>query len=457
MIKPRARGSRAIATTTAALALLIAMAAPGVTIPGGLDPGFHADGKVITDFGGNSDGVSGLIIQRDGRIVAVGSAFSWERPEQARFAIARFKPDGSLDVTFGGNGTVVTDFVNTPAQAKAVAIQNDGRIVAVGFSGVDGVRTDFALARYNPDGTLDQAFGNGGRVTTDFPSNDDEAFAVAIQTDGKIVAAGLSRVAERFDFALARYNPDGTLDATFGVDGKVTTDFAGDFDIASAVIIQDDGKIVAGGRAAVPGTIDFALARYTPTGSLDSTFGGDGKMTTDFSMTSSETGDVAEAFTIQPDGRIVAAGYALGSREVDGTITPYIDFALARYNPDGSLDVDFQHDGTVTTDFGSTADTAHALVIQRDRRIVVVGSTSVSGSFDFAVARYKTDGSLDATFGGRDGMITTDFTGGNDRGRAVAIQTDGKIVAAGTADGNFGIARYTVCRRASIRTSIFCD
>jgi uncharacterized delta-60 repeat protein len=139
-----------------------------------------------------------------------------------------------------------------------VAIQGDGKIVAAGFAGSD---FDFALARYNTDGSLDTTFGGDGKVTTDFAGSGsrDEAHAVAIQGDGKIVAAGLAVVSGIFDFALARYNTDGSLDTIFSGDGKVTTDFAGDFDVANGVVIQANGRIVAAGFAGD----DFGLARYT--------------------------------------------------------------------------------------------------------------------------------------------------------------------------------------------------
>jgi uncharacterized delta-60 repeat protein len=432
---------------TGALAFLIATASPGGAIPGDLDATFSGDGKVTVDFGGNFDGVTALAIQHDGRIVAVGSALSWDRPEEAQFAVARFNSDGLLDATFDADGTVVTDFGGSAAQATAMAIQTDGKIVAAGFSGVSGVRTDFALARYNPDGSLDATFDGDGRVTTDFPSNDDIAFAVAIQSDGKIVAAGLSRGSHLFDFAVARYNSDGSLDDTFGGDGRVTTDFEGDLDIAADLAIQTDGKIVAAGYADTPG-LDFALARYDPDGSLDATFGGDGKVTTDFSTEFSKTGDVAQEAMIQEDGKIIAAGYIIRSRNIGGTITSDFDFALARYNADGSPDNDFEHDGTVTTDLGG-GDTAHGMAIQRDGKIVTAGTTNVSGTYDFALARYTADGTVDATFGGGSGMVTTDFAGSPDWAESVTFQRDGKIVAAGSAGGDFALARYTVCRRTS--------
>ena len=184
-----------------------------------------------------------MAIQADGKIVVVGTA------GRAKFALARYNSDGTLDASFGVNGKVMTDFTHGGRLAYGVAIQADGRIVVVGQRGPTAteVRTKFALARYNSDGTLDATFGGDGKVMTGFTSGCDRANGVAIQADGKIVAVGTARADLRHKFALARYNSDGTLDATFGGDGKVMTDFTAGWDGASGVAIQADGRIVAAG------------------------------------------------------------------------------------------------------------------------------------------------------------------------------------------------------------------
>ncbi|RNL73939.1 hypothetical protein EBF04_29975 [Streptomyces sp. I6] len=199
-------------------------------------------------------------------------------------------------------------------------LQADGKIVAAGFSTAGGT-SDFALARYDTNGTLDAAFGTGGLVTTDFgPGSFDQASGVAVQADGKIVAAGLSDTGGLGDFALARYNTNGTLDAAFGTGGLVTTDFGGSTDQAFGVVLQADGKIVAAGSSTTGGTDDFALARYDTNGTLDATFGTGGLVTTDFGPGSF---DQAFGVAVQADGKIVAAGLS----DTGGTD----DFALARY------------------------------------------------------------------------------------------------------------------------------
>jgi uncharacterized delta-60 repeat protein len=421
-----------------AVALVVVVANPAAAPPGDLDPTFSGDGKVTTDFAGDFDDVGGVAIQGDGKIVVAGGAtvsgvFDFD------FALARYNVDGSLDTTFDGDGKVTTDFAGDFHQARAVAIQGDGKIVAVGNASALGFPADFALARYNADGSLDTTFDGDGKVTTDFAGDFDVAEGVAIQGDGKIVAAGLAFVSGNNDFALARYNPDGSLDTTFDGDGKVTTNFFAGYSEAHSVAMQGDGKIVAVGNASALG-FDFALARYNADGSLDATFDSDGRVTTDIA---SDSFDGAEGVAIQGNGKIVAAGLA--------SLPEAADFALARYNADGSLDPTFDGDGKVTTDFAGGADVAYSVAIQTMGRIVAAGYAQL-GTDDFALARYRTNGSLDPTFSG-DGKVTTDFAGDFDEARAVAIQANGRIVAAGvafvTGNGDFALARYTCFRRTS--------
>ena len=375
---------------------------------GELDPSFGTGGKVVTDFGGTDSGQA-VAVQSDGRIVVVGHR------GEADFVLARYNANGTLDTTFGSVGRVTTDFGGQDA-AFAVAVQADGRIVTAGRSG-----GAFALARYNVDGSLDAAFGSGGKVVTDLGTTDPTStiFDIAVQPDGKIVAAGTRGFD---DFALARYNPDGTLDSSFGTGGVVVTDFGPGFDGAGALELQIDGRIVVAGQAGVDdGHKDFALARYLPDGTLDTAFGGTGLVTTDFSGAF----DGASGLVVQPDGKIVAAG-----------ISGFSDVALARYNSDGSLDPTFGSGGRVVTELGDF-DVAFELVRQSDGKLVTAGERGG----DFAVIRYNADGTLDGTFGAG-GVTITDFGTPNDIAFGAAIEPDGGIVAAGQTSGDFAVARY---------------
>jgi uncharacterized delta-60 repeat protein len=262
------------------------------------------------------------------------------------------------------------------------------------------VNTDFGLARYNADGTLDTGFGHGGKVTTDFSGSFDEAQAITIQLDGKIVLAGRARTqtstSSNDDFALARYDTNGTLDTTFGTGGKVKTDFSGvpGFDEAHALAIQLDGKIVAVGLAVVstPGLEkdDFALARYNANGVLDTTFGSGGKVITDFS----DANVNAFAVAIQLDGTILIAGSG-------STSTTTADFWLSRYRTNGTLDTGFGTAGRVTTDFSGRDDVAFGLAIQPGGKIVAAGAADFGDvrPTDFALARYEGPTSQDLISG----------------------------------------------------------
>ena len=418
-----------------------------------LDANFGTGGKVTTDLGGSDFG-NAVALQKDGKIVVAGQ--STVGGGSFNFAVARYNTDGSLDVTFNPAGsfpgTVTTNFGGSLDIGRAVAIQKDGKIVVAGISNAE-VGTDFAVARYNTDGSLDITFNPTGSlpgtVTTNFGGSD-FGNAVALQKDGKIVVAGQSTVGGgSFNFAVARYNTDGSLDATFNPTGSPPGTVTTDFggtDIGRAVAIQKDGKIVVAGRSNTGETNDFAVARYNTDGSLDVTFNSTGSLPG--TVTTDFGGDDrGEAVAIQKDGKIVAAGRG----------GPSTDFAVARYNTDGSLDSTFNPTGslpgTVTTDFGGN-DFGFAIAMQKDGKIVVAGESN-GGDDDFAVARYNTDGSLDVTFnptGSLPGTVTTDFSGNNqDQGLAVVIQKDGKIVVAGQSDAggndNFAVARYVVFKR----------
>jgi len=415
-----------------ALGLLwLALAVPVVqATPGDLDPSFAGDGTLITDFGGG--GAAGVALQADGKVVVGGSSGFIG----SDLALARYNPNGSLDSSFSGDGRQTADF-GAFDNAGDVAIQPDGKILLFGGVG-DGGAHDFGLARFNPDGSLDSSFSGDGKQTIDFGGDEERVGGLALQRDGKIVAVGTDRIAN--DFALARLNPNGSLDATFSGDGKQTTDFGREESAANAAI-QPDGKILAVGSTETtadgvdPATLPnaFALARYNPNGTLDSTFSGDGKQTTDFG--SLDTGsDVA----VQSDGKILAAG---GFNLISGNfLVPY--FGLARFSPNGSLDTSFAGDGkqeTAGIGFGG------GLALRSDGKIVAAGGER--GDFTLARYRpdgsldptFACRGKQRTDFGGgRDAGATAGD---------IAVYPDGRIVAAGSIStgrftSDFALARY---------------
>ena len=371
------------------------------------DMNFGTAGKVVTDFGG-FDSLFDIAIQADGKIIAAGTT-----DVGSDFAVARYNIDGTLDTGFDGDGKVTTDF-GVSVGVRAVAIQSDGRIVVLGICG----NGNFCLARYNSNGSLDTAFDGDGKVITDLP-NTQLGSDIVIQPDGKIVVAGQSSAGlDTEDFIVARYNPNGTLDTTFNTNGYVVTPFPG-LDNAHAVALQSDGKIIAVGQSSA----DFSLFRYNSNGSLDTSFDTDGIVTTNITGT-----DIASDVIIQPDGKIIASGDAQG------------DFGIARYNADGSLDSTFDADGKVVADMGDF-DRCLAAALQPNGKIVAVGNVQNSG---MAVARFNPNGSLDTSFHG-DGKLITVITSSADNARGVAIQNDGKIVVGGSPSN--GTVRSPGCWR----------
>lgn len=396
---------------------------------GSLDGTFGTNGKVTTNFGSNWNEGYSVAIQQDGRIIVAGFA-----GYSNAFALVRYNTDGSLDNTFGIGGKVTTDFGVIEENHNSIAIQSDGKIVVAGTTGISQSRV-FAVARYNTNGNLDISFGLSGKITTDFGIGANVGWSLAIQPDGRIVVAGNSANATDFDFALVRYNIDGTMDTSFNMNGIVTTDFGANNDLGRSVAIQPDGKIVVGGVSGTGAGTDFALARYNTDGTLDNTFSTDGKVTTDYESDS----DAGMSVVIQSDGRIVMVGHALTT----GATNDYL--ALARYNTNGTLDNSFGSGGKVITAFGPYYETGTSVAIQSDGKIIGVGYSFNGTDNDFTLARFNSDGSLDSTFG-VDGRIITDFATNSDQAHSVAIQTDGKIVLAGTVSydlgSDFAVARY---------------
>jgi uncharacterized delta-60 repeat protein len=400
---------------------------------GDLDPTFGLSGKV-TQPGDPYHQAKALVVQGS-KLVAAGHALS---DTVGDFALARYNADGSLDTSFGVDGMVTTDFAGSLDDAAALASQGD-KLVASGLTFTE-TDIDVALARYNPDGSLDTSFGAGGKVITDFVGAD-RATAVVALSNGKVVIAGFTiTVAGRPNVILARYNADGSLDSTFGVNGKVITDVPGIAE-AFALAVQADGKLVVAGIAGPLGSGDlnqnFALARYNPDGSLDTSFGADGTVDTDIG---GRTNDQANALAVLANGKLVAAGSAADP------LTGRSDTALARYNPDGSLDRSFGARGTARIDLApGDFDQANALAVQVNGQLVTAGfAVTAQGGYDFALARYQPHGVLDASFG-IGGVVLTDF-GGTDEASALGVQADGKLVAAGftAVSGNldFALARF---------------
>jgi len=347
---------------------------------------------------------------------------------------------GDLDRTFRHDGTAITNLTPWNENVRDVAIQANEKIVVVGRASSRSGHGSFAVVRYRADGRLDRGFGGDGVVVTDVAKGEDSASAVAIQPNGKIVVVGTATVARRDTITLVRYRRKGALDRTFGEDGIATVD--ADDATGEDVAIQPDGRIVVVGT--VFGTSWFAVARLDRLGGPDDTFHGDGIATVDVGAERA----VTSALALQPDGKIVVAGASWTEAGFDG-------IAVARFLAGGKADGSFGTGGVATAEFTAGTDGggdwAGGVAIQRNGRIVVAGDAGGPAEYtsSFGVARFLGDGSLDPSFRG-DGTARTNFTKWDDSASDVAIQADGKIVAAGVAGfawgslPTFALARYRV-------------
>ena len=385
---------------------------------GALDPDFGSGGKVTSS---SLRPAVAMARQADGKLVVLS--------QQSK--LSRYNADGTADLGFGTNGVVAVSFSNSGDTANAVALQADGKIVVAGRS-IAGTFDDFGVARFNVDGTLDTGFGTSGKLSIDINGSFDQAMAVMIQADGKIVLAGNGGTATGVgidsDFAAIRLRNDGALDSSFGAGGKMWANVGGRADLVSTAVLQPDGKILIAGRAGVDGGAlpDTGLVRFTTLGAPDLQFGhATGSEGIDLSR-SGRDHDEATDIALRADGRIIVAVVTQEAGIYRHT--------LARLEPDGSLDDAFGMHGIATNSFAAGGDFARAVAIQADGRIVTAGSTRPTDSFsdDLLLTRHDANGALDASFGAG-GTVIVDFFGSADGAECLVIQPDGKIVAAGIA------------------------
>ena len=344
-------------------------------INGSLDPSFSEDGKLVVFFPLSPSEGYALAIQPDGKIIVAGSSYNGTNTD---FAVIKLNVDGSYDNSFSGDGQVTTDIRGYNDAASAVIIQPDGKIVVGGYSNIFTSDDDFALVRYNADGSLDNSFSGDGKLTTDFGSNRDRGNALLIQPDGKIVqigVAGFTATIDNSNIAVARFNSDGSMDLSFDTDGKLTTDINGGSEIAHAAILQPDGRIVV---SAASGRGNFGFVRYNIDGSLDNTFSGDGKTEVDFGFIFED----ANALVIQGDGKLIAGGYA--------TEGFHYDFAFARLNPDGTPDNNFDGDGKLILDPGYGEDQIQGLGIGNNR-LYAAGRSAYGGNNSVLLSFFISD------------------------------------------------------------------
>lgn len=409
---------------------------------------------MVSTFG-SSAVFSSVVSLPDGKVLAAGTVNNGTRKQD--FLVARYNVNGTLDTTFGGGtGRVFTDF-GREERGTRLLLTGGGKFVVVGSTlNSDGSAANFAVARYKANGTLDNSFSGDGKVTTDFSGSQDIATAAVILSDGKLMVIGSSDDGGEADVAFARYNAAGALDTSFGGGtGKRLTHVAGVFNHPTAAAVLPEGQILV--------AIDdrFTLARFTGAGALSLSFGGgDGWVRTTLLGE-----DVPSNLAVLPSGKILMGGYsAVTSENGNGR-----DFALARYNSGGTLDTSFggSGDGFVTTDFNPNRndgsvfdDVINALNVQPNGKILAVGvgvrSATTGQTLKLAIGRYNAGGTLDPSFSG-DGKLLGSVPA---FGAAVAMAPGGKTVVAGfTQAGKAAVARYNAdfAATASIAGTVYND
>lgn len=398
------------------------------------DTAFGTDGRVVTIFGnGGYDMPEAIALQPDGKIIAVGMSATFQ------FAIARYNANGSLDTTFDGDGKVTTSFgTGSNSIANFVKVHADGKILVAGHNS-GGTTLSFALAQYNANGSLDTTFDGDGKATNLFDENDDSLSINSIveQPDGKLLVTTTGNYDSTY-FVTRRYNSNATPDTSFGINGSVITTIQEGYNHARGIALQDNSSIIVVGYShALPSTQDaFTVTRYNSNGSLDTSFDTDGKITTSFDSTNDES----NILLLQPDNKLVAVGI----RRIH---TPnnyiYKDIILSRYNTDGSLDETFGTGGKVVSAFGLNINKINSAIVQPDGKIVVMNTyynNSVDNLFHYELIRYATDGAIDTTFG-TDGHVTVDA-----ESSVMLSQPDGKIITLSAYYNNQNIPTIVVNR-----------
>lgn len=368
------------------------------------------------------------VVQSDGKILVAGTAGT---PSTYQMAVARYNEDGSLDTSFGNDGTLRFPVGSVKSFVMDMAQQTDGKILLAGRTW-DNVTGDFAVVRLNEDGSFDDTFGTNGifRIET---AETEASEAMALLDDGTILMVGY----QNDNLAVAKITSDGIMDTTFGMNGWVVLPFDGASSYGDDLAIQVDGKIVISGFALNgQNRFQIAAARLNADGSVDNSFGTNGKVL--FNV--GDWNDFGEGIAIQSDGKIL-----IGGHKWIANLDQRHDLFVARLNTDGSLDTSYGTSGVATARLVDGANYANDMVLQADGKPILMGYTIFQGIIDMAMVRFDTNGNLDPTFNGN-GMVSFDNQGREDYGYSIALQADSKIILAGYSYGGggseFEIARF---------------
>ena len=398
-----------------------------------VDRTFGIGGIVKTSVGPGNSSAQAVAVQPDGKVVVAGFASNGDNDD---FAVVRYNRDGQLDTEFNGTGIVTTAIGSRDDAAFAIALQPDRKFVVAGQTS-DGTKSSVAAVRYNPDGSLDTDFGNGGKIVISTIAGTAVARSVAIDSIGRIFIAGNAQNGATADILTICLTPNGIPDDSFDgetgeANGVVLTPVGNGSDQGYGVAVQEDDKIVVSGYFTDGATTDTLILRYSGDGRLDQTFGNHGIARHSFSSDADE----ALSLALAPDGKIVIGGCIRNGAPND--------FLIARFLNDGTPDLDFGINGSTVIPFSSAPDLSLAVAVQSDAKIVVAGFGSNGENNDFAVARVTADGQADATFSS-DGKVLTMLGDSSDFAFGVAIAPDGGIVTVGRMIGpttQFGVVRY---------------
>jgi uncharacterized delta-60 repeat protein len=397
---------------------------------GTLDNSFGTNGKVLTSVSANNDFASQLVVQVDGKIIVGATSYSGTPSyNKSNIALIRYNPNGTIDNTFGTNGIVETKFNNVQCSLSRMTSQSDGKIVICGESGFD-----FLILRYNSDGSLDNTFGTNGKVTTDF-GGADNPLAMTIQTDGKIIVVGQTSdffaANTRTKIAIARYNSNGSLDNSFNQTGKIIKHINVDKDdFPYSVAVQADNKIIIGGEETALPILEQStfLIRYNPNGTFDTGFGANGVAIVDRLYTFHK---------ILNDGKILIAG-------TDRDTATF--FKMIRFNSNGLIDNSFGTNGTIATQIGDITFLSGGLILQKDGKMVMSGETGSPTNSTFNIMRFNPNGSFDNTFGTNGKTLISPILSDEHHSLA-AQQADGKLLTLGRSSNgtkyNINIIRFS--------------
>lgn len=380
----------------------------------------------------------------NGNIVVAGRAQTNPSEGGWDFALACYNPDGTLNTSFGTNGVVTTDFDGFEDRASAIAIQSDGKILVAGRSLEDGLRWDFAIARYNPNGSLDTTFGDGGKVIEAFGTLNNEAYAVATYKDSIFVAGRTSNSSidtkiedQDFDFVLAKFNMNGGLDTGFNSKGwiQTTANQNGKDERINSISITKDSKDTSKDRIVLTGTSDkkIVVLSYDTNGVVDNLFDSDSTKTAPVVTKPVVIKTPSPSFSLDD-----SSGFKLYSSSGPSFLSkPSTEVKVPVFTPTGS--------GRVTTSIGDGSSSAFSILPQKDGKLVVSGSSVDSkGISKISLVRYNSNGTLDSSFGNSNGITTTSLDlGKSASGLAAALLPDDKILVAGNIENDFSIARYT--------------